>query len=337
MQAALFDGKTLELTNYSLRKPAVDEVLIKVSACGVCGTDIKIIAGKSGATPPVVLGHEFCGIVEEVGDRVNSISTGDFVSVDPNIFCGECQYCRAGKVNLCENLTALGVDIDGGFAGYSIVPAKQCYPLPPKLPPQQAVLLEPLSCAIYGFQRAKIETGDAVVIFGAGIIGLIMLKLAKLSAVRQIIVVEPDKIRRESSLQNGADFVFDPQTAEYSAEINKITGGGGNAVIECVGSAKVVEQAYRLVKPGGRLVIFGVSPADRSWTVKPYDIFRKDISIVGSFLNPFTFKTAVELVCSGKIQLNDLDIKSFALRDIQKAFENQQRRNSLKTIIDMSI
>jgi len=135
MQVALFDGKRLKLTDYALRKPETGEVLIKVLACGICGTDIKIVAGKSAAAPPVILGHEYCGVIEEIGDQVNNISAGDFVSIDPNIFCGECRFCRSGKINLCENLRALGVDIDGGFADYCLVPAKQCYKIPASMNP----------------------------------------------------------------------------------------------------------------------------------------------------------------------------------------------------------
>ncbi|MBU4444589.1 MAG: zinc-dependent alcohol dehydrogenase family protein [Candidatus Marinimicrobia bacterium] len=337
MQAALFDGKTLELTDYSLREPAADEVLIKVSACGICGTDIKILAGKSHASPPVILGHEFCGVVEECGNNVQTLVKSDFVSVDPNIFCGHCQYCRKGKVNLCENLIALGVDIDGGFAEYCLVPAKQCYKLPPLMNPIQAALMEPLSCVIYGFRCADIQPGDSVAIVGGGVIGIMMLKLARLSAARQIIIVEPDAKRRELCRAIGADAVFNPNGKNADVEIIKFTRGGAEVVIECVGSVAAVDQAYRLVKNGGKLIIFGVSSVDQKWTISPYDIFRKDITIRGSFLNPFTFKTAVELVASGKINFDDLDIRAFPLNVIQEAFKNQIQQKSLKTVIDLSL
>lgn len=337
MQAALFDGKRLKLTDYALRKPAAGEVLIKVLACGICGTDIKIVAGKSPAAPPVILGHEYCGVIEEIGDQVNNISAGDFVSIDPNIYCGECRFCRSGKINLCENLRALGVDIDGGFADYCLVPAKQCYKIPASMNPVQAVLMEPLSCAIYGFQKADIQSGDSVVIVGGGMIGMLMLKLCRLSGARQIIVVESDVNRRTLLQHSNADFVINPHNDTYAQTISEITRGGAEVVIECVGSSAAVEQSYKLLKRGGRLIIFGVSPSDQYWAVSPYDIFRNEITVTGSFLNPFTFQSAVDLVTTEKIQFDDIDIKTFPLNRIHDAFENQIQRKSMKTVIDLNL
>ena len=337
MQAALFDGKTLKLTDYSLREPAADEVLIKISACGVCGTDIKIVGGKSVSTSPVILGHEYCGIVEQIGIHVKNISVGDFVSIDPNIYCGECRFCRSGKINLCENLKALGVDINGGFAEYCLVPAKQCYQIPMSINPIHATLMEPLSCAIYGFQKANVQTSESVIIVGGGMIGLLMLKLCRLSGAKQIIVVEPDENRRAMLKKSGADFVINPNDEPLVGNLTKITKGGAEVVIECVGSSVAVEQSYRLLKRGGRLVIFGVSPPDQCWAVSPYEIFRNDITVTGSFLNPFTFQAAVDLIIAGKVRLDNIEIKTFPLNRIHEAFENQIQQKSMKTVIDLNI
>jgi len=334
MRAAVYDGKELNLTEKSLRPIRPDEVLLKIAVCGVCGTDVRIVDGQSHATPPVVLGHEYCGHVVEKGDKVTDLAVGDFVAIDPNIFCGQCQFCRQGKVNLCENLRALGVDIDGGFAEYCLAPAGQCFRLPKAMNPIQAALLEPLSCALYGFQKAAIQPGENVVIVGGGMIGILMLKLARLTPACQIIVIEPDVKRRDLCLKMGADLAFAP---DGLGEINirKITQGGASAVIECAGTIPAVEQAYRMVKNGGRLVIFGVSPAEQKLPISPYDIYRRDISITGSFLNPFTFKIAVDMVAAGQIDFEGLDVRSFGLSEIQIAFDNQRRHKSLKTVIDL--
>ncbi|RKY57468.1 MAG: alcohol dehydrogenase [Candidatus Neomarinimicrobiota bacterium] len=337
MRAALFNGNDLSVVNRPLRAIAVDEVLIKVAACGVCGTDIKIVAGHSAATPPVVLGHEFCGTILQVGKNVRNLSEDDFVAVDPNIFCGQCRFCRKGKINLCENLAALGVDIDGGFAEYCIVPAGRCYRIPAVVNPYHAALLEPLSCALYGFQKAEVKPGDAIVIVGGGMIGLLMLKLCRMSPAKHIIVVEPDEKRHRLLKKSGADRVINPQKDNVENEIIDITRGGAEIVIECVGSAAAVRQSYNYVKRGGRLVIFGVSPADQTWNVAPYDIFRKDLTITASFLNPFTFQTAVGLLTNGKIDFGDVEIKAFPLDEIQEAFNNQIQRRSLKTVIDLRL
>ncbi len=337
MRAALFDGNNLRVADHPLRKIKANEVLIKVRACGVCGTDIKIVAGQSAASPPVILGHEFCGTVAKTGAGVENLTQGDFVAVDPNIVCGQCQFCRSGKFQLCENLIALGVDVDGGFAEYCIVPEKQCYPIPETVHPYHAALLEPLSCALYGFQKAGIRSGESVVIVGGGMIGLLMLKLCRLSAAQRIILVEPDRNRQQLLTDAGADQVFDPQDEHFYERVMDITTGGADVAIECVGSAATVKQAYTLLKRGGRLVIFGVSPPDQLWGVAPYDIFRNDITIIGSFLNPFTFQAAVDLVTQLKINLNNVDIRAFALPEIVSAFENQVQRKSLKTVIDFSL
>ena len=334
MRAAIYDGKNIELTEKPLRLICPDEVLLKVAVCGVCGTDIKIVAGQSHATPPIVLGHEYCGHVVEKGDKVTDLAVGDFVAVDPNIYCGQCQFCRQGKVNLCENLCALGVDIDGGFAEYCIAPAGQCFRLPEATNPILAALLEPLSCTLYGFQKAAVKPGESVIIVGGGMIGILMLKLARLSPARQIIVVEPDAERQELCLKIGADLVF-ASDEESGRKIIAVTQGGAETVIECAGALSAVEQAFRLVKNGGRLVIFGVSPAKQKILIAPYEIYRRDISLIGSFLNPFTFKTAVDLFATGRIDFEDIDIRSFRLNGISDAFENQRQHKSLKTVIDL--
>lgn len=335
MLAVQYNGsEQLKFIRKPLRKTGQDEVLLKISACGVCGTDVKIVNGKSHANPPVILGHEFCGVVEEWGKNVRTLKAGNFVAVDPNISCGYCRFCRQGKVNLCENLRALGVDIDGGFAEYCIVPAGQCYRLPEATNPVQAALLEPLSCALYGFQKAAVQPGESVIIVGGGMIGILMLKLTRLTPARQIIVIEPDAERRELSLRFGADLTFAP-TEQNERKILDITQGGASAVIECAGTIPAVGLAYRLVKNGGRLVIFGVSPAEQKLPMAPYDIYRRDISICGSFLNPFTFKTAVDLVATGRIDFGGIDIRSFGLGEIHAAFENQRQHKSLKTVIDL--
>ncbi|MBN2602273.1 MAG: zinc-dependent alcohol dehydrogenase family protein [Candidatus Marinimicrobia bacterium] len=337
MHAAEYNGKKLQLINRTLRKPGSREILLNVSACGICGTDIKILEGKSASTPPVILGHEYCGIVEEIGTHVNNISVGDFVSVDPNIYCGECRFCRAGKINLCENLTALGVNIDGGFAEYCLVPAKQCYQIPATINPIHAALMEPLSCAIYGIQKANIQLGDSVAIIGGGMIGLLMLKLCWLSGAKQIILVETDKNRRAILQNSGADIVIDPNNEGLIRNFTEISNGGADVAIECVGSSAAVEQSYHLLKRGGRLVIFGVSPSNQHWLLSPYELFRNDITITGSFLNPFTFQTAVDLITAQKIRLADIDVKTFSLDRIQEAFENQIQRKSMKTVIDLNL
>lgn len=332
MKAALFDGSQ-KLKIIDKEKPAIDkgQVLLKVAACGVCGTDIKILDGQSHSNPPVVLGHEFCGEVVETGAEVADLAKGDFVSVDPNIYCGKCRFCRKGQINLCENLTAIGVDIDGGFAECCAVPTGQCYTLSKK-PIINAALMEPLSCAIYGIQKADIEVGDRVVIIGAGMIGIMMIKLSQLAGASQINVLEIDEKRRQYALDNGADRAFDPAAEIH--KIQKLKQEDCDAVIECAGNTTTAKLSIDLVRPGGTVVFFGVVPNNEVINLRPYQIYKKDLTLRGSFLNPFTFSTASDLINSGKIDFSSIDIARYSLENIQAAIANHKGKNNLKTMIE---
>jgi threonine dehydrogenase-like Zn-dependent dehydrogenase len=172
-------------------QPGAEEVLIRVRACGVCGTDVHILHAGFRADYPVIPGHEFAGEVVSVGDRVTHVRPGEPVVIDPNITCGVCPYCRRGLVHLCENLIALGVNLPGGFEEFCVAPAKQVYRLPDGLSWEEAAFVEPLACCVHGIDRAGISAGDSVVVIGAGPIGLLMVQLARLEGAREVIVSEP--------------------------------------------------------------------------------------------------------------------------------------------------
>src|SRR5271169_4270169 len=211
MKVAQFEKENeLIVRSKTLRSLEDGEVLIQVQACGVCGTDVHIVEGSARSAPPVVLGHEYSGVVTDVAKRVTGVSIGDRVAVDPNISCGTCFFCRRGLIHLCENLRALGVDRDGGMAEYCIVPLRQVYILPQAMIPEVAVFIEPVSCAIHGIDLAKIKTGDTVVIVGGGTIGLIMLQLVRLAGAARIVVVEPLQQKRLLATELGADIVLNP-------------------------------------------------------------------------------------------------------------------------------
>jgi len=337
--SALYDGQSdqLQLVQKDVLEPGIGEILLKVAACGICGTDVKILQGESHSSPPVITGHEFCGIIEEVGPRVDNVQVGEFVAVDPNIYCGQCSFCREGKINLCRNLQALGVDIDGGFAEYCVAPAKQCYPLPGDLPVETAVLTEPLSCAIYGNQLAEIHPGDQVLIIGGGIIGHMMVQLARISGASSIIATDPDAERQKQLKSLGVNLTVDPTENDAEEKILDYTHGGAERVIECVGSIPTVEQSIRLARDGGIVVFFGVSPKDATAQISPYELYKRDLTLRGSFLNPFTFQKAARLISSGRIDFSSLDIARFSLNEINRAIEHQRARRNLKTFIDVSI
>lgn len=225
MKGSFFLGNgKMELREIGKLTPVPGEVLLRVAACGVCGTDIHIFHGEKGSaevTPPVVLGHEFAGVVEELGSGVTALQIGEHVAVDPNIYCGHCHFCRIGKKQLCENLRAIGVNQNGGFAQYCVCPAAQCLPLNPALPLEHGAMTEPLACCIHGIDRAALRSGDIVCIIGGGAIGLLMVQLARLSGASHVILSEPVQARRDIALQIGADAVIDPLQENLCARVKK--------------------------------------------------------------------------------------------------------------------
>ena len=214
--------ETREMAEHDL---VSDEVLVKVAACGVCGTDVHIYHGEKGSAevkPPVVLGHEISGIVEKTGCGVTRVKAGDHVALDPNMYCGSCHFCRIGKKQLCENLHAIGVNCNGGFADFVYAPESQCFVLNDDIPLDEGAMAEPLACCIHGFDRLGMRQGDTVCVIGGGAIGLIMVQLAKLSGASVIILSEPVKERREVGKKVGADYTVDPINEVLADRIHEI-------------------------------------------------------------------------------------------------------------------
>lgn len=303
MQAAIFTGShKISVTDYQVPHPGPDELLIRVGACGVCGTDFHIFEGNAPAKAPVILGHEYTGEIIDKGANLRDLKIGQRVAVNPNIHCGYCEFCRKGKINLCLNLKALGVTVNGGFSEFSLVPRTQAHLLPEGFPYAIAAFSEPLSCCVHGINQADIKTGDTVSIVGAGTIGLLMQQLAQLRGASETFVYDISERKREIALQLGADETADP-TDENSLEMIKDHAPGGtDVVIECVGSSKAAEFALKQVKKGGTLVIFGLADPEAFINLYLQSFFHKELTIKSSILNPNTFQTAVDLLVTGKIR-----------------------------------
>ncbi len=301
-------GLNLSLVKREQRGLCRDDVVIRVLASGICSTDIHIVNGESRVSPPVVLGHEFGGVVETVGEEVRDLKSGDTVAVDPNISCGKCEYCREGKPHLCSNLKAIGVDVDGGMSDRCVVPAKQVYKMPQGFNIGDLPFIEPLSCVLHGLDIVSVRHGERVLIIGTGTIGLMHLKLLK-NIAGEICVDDINPSRRELAASLGGARVGGEPDSHF------------DAVLECSGTVAGFERAVRLVKRGGRVLVFGVAPRTAQAGISPNAIYSKEITIMGSYINPNTFGRAVALVSSGKIGFGDLDIKFFRLEEFEKAFE----------------
>jgi len=331
MKAAIFKGPyELHVDEYSLPKIEKSQVLIKVDLCGLCGTDFHIFSGEAPSKPPVIPGHEYVGTVVDKDYHVDALSIGDHVAIDPNIYCGECYYCRHGKINFCTNLKALGVTLNGGFAEYSIVPSSQAYLIPKDLSFSSAAFAEPLSCCVHGMDQASIKLGESVGIIGGGTIGLMMLQLVKISGAGKIILIEPVKYKREMAAKLGADYTFDPNSENINTQIAELTSGGPDVTIECVGKSEATNLALKLTKKGGRIIVFGLSEKKDTMSINLQNFFHKELNIKGSLLNPFTFARSVELIASKKVNVEAFNPVLFKLDNLRNVLNDQRDFSVIK-------
>ncbi|MBB3127790.1 2-desacetyl-2-hydroxyethyl bacteriochlorophyllide A dehydrogenase [Paenibacillus rhizosphaerae] len=332
--AVLVKQEQMEVKERKTPEAGTGEVLIRVRSCGICGTDQHIYHGHPGSAevhPPIVLGHELSGEVVAVGQDVSTLKEGDRVSVDPNIYCGSCEYCRSGRLHLCERLQAVGVTRDGGMAEFCLVPAENCYIIPDAMSYDEAALLEPLGCVLHGFRKLDIRPQHQVLIIGGGFIGQIFLQLVRECGVSRITVSEPASYKHEALRGLGADAVvspLDPGSADGLAS-------SADVVIECVGRTDSVQSAVRAARKGGQVLLFGVAAPEAEAPIRPFDIFSKELRIMGSFINPFTHTDAIQLVSRGKVRLAPLISHRFTLEQLPDSMRNYPQLGVSKGIVQI--
>ena len=312
------------------------EVKIQNMAAGICGTDIHIYHGEKGSaevTPPVVLGHEYAGVVVETGRGVTTVRTGDHVTVDPNIYCGTCPYCKAGKKQLCSNLVAVGVNFDGGFAQYSVVPEGQVYRLNPEVSFAEGAMAEPLACCIHGVELAGIELGDTVCVIGGGAIGLLMVQLLRLAGASFVALLEPVQAKRELGLRLGADVAIDSVHEDPAEALRRAGAGRLDTVIECAGLPVTVEQAIRIAGNRSVVMLFGLTKPDDAVSVKPFDLFRRELTIKASYINPYTMGRAVDLINAGRLDVHSMVAQAIPLSGLRDVLADPALRARGKYIV----
>ena len=326
-----------EVREMTLRPLKSGEVLLKNMACGVCGTDVHISRGEKGSadvTPPVVLGHEYSGLVLETAQDVKSVRVGDHVTVDPNIYCGKCRYCHNGQKQFCTDLQAVGVNRDGGFAQYSIVPESQVFALNPEISYENMAMAEPLACCLHGIAQVEIRPGDAACVVGGGAIGLIMAQLLRLKGAGQVLLSEPMEKRRELALKMGiVDAAFAPGSELKEKISDHIHRPGVDVVVECAGHPTAVQQSFEIADRGGRVLLFSVPKPDTFAQLPLFDVFKKELKLSGSFINPDTHQQAVELINHSRIQLQPLFTHRFPLADLALAIQTQTTPEAVKVLV----
>ncbi|MDR0652904.1 MAG: zinc-dependent alcohol dehydrogenase family protein [Synergistaceae bacterium] len=312
-------GVSQLVDDYPTPKINDDEVLVQIMATGMCATDVKLYKGQYSGNLPVVPGHEFAGKVAAVGSRVTNIKLNDSVVADPNESCGVCRECRNARSTFCTDMAAYGVFTDGGFAEYAKTKEKGLYVIPDGVEWKTAAFVEPISCALHGIERAGIRNGDTVVIIGAGTMGQLLLQVARTSGASMLIHIDRIAWKLNISKEYGATHVIDGSVTDPIKAVNELTGGlGADVVIEAVGQPSVLEEATKMVGKGGTIVQFGFPAEGARAEIEPFIILQKEIKIVGSWINPYTYDRALRLLADGTLRVDHLITHVLKLEDYEK-------------------
>jgi (R,R)-butanediol dehydrogenase/meso-butanediol dehydrogenase/diacetyl reductase len=312
-----------------LGPPAADEVKLQIAWCGICGTDLEeylhgplfIPVDKpnplTGITAPMIMGHEFVGVVQEVGASVADLQPGDRVAVDTLIHCGECFYCRRHQVHLCESLAIMGLSTHGGLAEYVNAPRYMCFKYPATLADAHAALAEPASVTVRAARQGRLAAGETVVVVGAGTIGLLTLQVARAMGASKVIAVELEESRRTIAMALGATAVIDPRAGDPVAAVQRLTGDrGADVVFECAGNVETMALAPQLARKRGRIILVGLH--DAPVPIQLVSVVIGEQELIGSFSHVYDedFVAAVELLATGHIVAEPLITAQIALDEL---------------------
>jgi D-arabinitol dehydrogenase (NADP+) len=334
VRAAFYQARReLDVRDTPDPEPGPNEVLVRVAACGICGTDQHIYEGHFFPSYPLIGGHELAGEVAALGPQSVEpvVREGDRVAVDPSLFCGSCFFCQRAQGNHCLHWNAIGVTRDGGFAEYVVAPTANVYPIG-DMPYEVAAFIEPISCVVYGLQRLRIPVGANALIYGAGPIGLLMLQLVAHGGASTVAVVDlkEDKLKLAKSL--GAHEVVAGGNGADEA-LRSISPLGFDVVIDCTGVPAVVEHMFTHVRRNGKLLFFGVNPPDARIGLSPYDVYQQDLEILGSFALRYTFHDAFALLQAGSVDVLPLLSQRFPIERFPEALALAASGEALKVLI----
>ena len=330
----------LELTDMPIPAVGAGEVLVRVEACGICGSDVHGLDGSTGRRiPPIVMGHEAAGTVEAVGPGVTRFAKGDRVTFDSTVYCGDCAYCKIGQINLCDNREVIGVSEGnyrrhGAFAEYVVIPDRIMYPLPADFPFEEAAMLEAVSVAMHGVKVTPILGGETALVIGAGMIGLLTLQAAKAAGCSRVFISDVDETRLNLARQIGADEVLHCSGPELLTEIKRLTNGRGvDVALEAVGLNQTVASAIDCARKGGTVTLIGnVSP---EVTLPLQKVVVKQIKLQGSCASSGEYPEAIELIANGKIKVKPLITAVASLEDGPRWFDRLHSRepNLMKIVL----
>jgi 2-desacetyl-2-hydroxyethyl bacteriochlorophyllide A dehydrogenase len=305
---------SVEIATVEDPAPGPRDVVIAVAACGLCGTDFHILQGEFAPKLPIVPGHEFAGEVVAVGTAITEVAVGAQVAVDPSLYCGECHYCHRGRANLCERWGAIGVTAPGGAAEFAVAPVANCVVLPDHVTTADAALIEPLSCAVRGYDVLRSRLADHVLIYGAGTMGLMMLELAKRTGAVTVDVVDLNPDRLATACLLGCS-----RTAMRADEIERPRGW--DVVIDVTGNAEAIQDGLGRVGRGGTFLQFGVADYAARAVIEPYRIYNQEITITGSMAVLHSYERAAELFAEGVLDPKVFISDRLPLTDYPRAIE----------------
>lgn len=329
MRAAVLRGPR-QLSIEDIEEPRVGshDVLAKIKATAICGTDVEIIKGKGGAKFPVVPGHEFAGVIEEVGSQVTAVKPGDRVVVNPAISCSKCFWCRKGLQNLCVNGGLIGRERDGAFAEYASIPESNIFKLPDEVSFEEATIITTLTTALHGHRLINIFPEDSVAIVGCGFSGLLHAQLVKLRGARPIIAITRSQWKLELAEKLGADVKIQIGDENVLSRVKELTNNiGVDLAIENVGSATTLSECVELVRPGGKVLFFGIS-SDKAGDLSLFPFYYKELSIIGSRASlPKDWEPSIQMVATGKIDAKQLITQKIPFEELQKGLDMFEDRS----------
>lgn len=310
--AKIIQPDKIEIENLSIPEPGASEVLIKVMASGICGTDIHIFRGEYMGDYPVIPGHEFSGVIEAVGSAVTRFGPGDRVAVEPNIACDNCFNCLNNRHNFCLNWSAIGVTRPGGMEQYVTAPEKSVFDIG-EIPFELGALMEPLSCVLHGVERLDPDLASSIVIFGAGPIGILLLQVLKLKGAAKITVVDKNPNRVSYAQIMGADQVY--------TDLDNLNRDAYDAVVDATGVIPVMSRCIDYARHGGKVLLFGVPPAGEKMAIEAFPIFRKGLTVLSSFTSLRNSYQALDLLKKTHLNLDGLISHKLSLEEFHHGID----------------
>ena len=330
----------LETVDVPMPRPGPDEVLIRVAACGICGSDVHGYDGSSGRRiPPIIMGHEAAGVIAAAGPGVSNPGEDQPVTFDSTIYCGECQFCRKGQVNLCERRQVLGVSTpeyrrEGAFAQYVVVPSRVVHKLPASIPFAEAAMIEPLAVAVHAVSLSNLQKGDTALVIGAGMIGLLVLQALKQAGCSQVFVSDIDDSRLQLARDLGAAATINAKTSDAVEEIKALTNGSGvDVALEAVGSTPTVKTAIEAVRKGGSVTLIGnVVPTVE---IPLQIVVSRQIRLQGSAASSGEYPRCIEMLANGAVNVKPLISVVAPLEEGPVWFErlHERQANLMKVIL----